>query len=131
MSGRTTDAEPAAEDLTQLRAPEEFRRAIVKDPYASIYRFDFDAARGPRPIPVENLPRGGDPVLVSGYYFDLDGQVINWYRAGDVFPKYAPGRGPGGRYFFLTDRRDATVADLLWIVLRAGWEGNVLDIHVL
>jgi hypothetical protein len=124
-------AAPAAEDLTQLRAPEEFRRAIVKDPYASIYRFDFDAARGQQPIPADSLPRGGEPVPASGFYFDVEGLVINWYRAGTLFPKYAPGRGPGGRFFFVTDRRDATVADLLWIALRAGWDGNVLDIHVL
>jgi hypothetical protein len=121
----------ASEDLTQLRAPEEFRRAIVKDPYASIYRFDFDAARGPQPIPIDSLPLGGEPVPRSGFYFDLDGPVINYYRAGMVFPRDAPGRGPGGHFLFVTDRRDATVADLLWIVLRAGWGGDVLDIHVL
>jgi len=132
MSGQPKDATAtAAEDLTQLHAPEEFRRAIVKDPYASIYRFDFDAARGPNPIQLDSLPRGGQAVPRSGFYFDLDGLVINYYRGGSLFPKYAPGRGPGGHFFFVTDRRDATVADLLWIVLRAGWGGNVMDLHVL
>jgi hypothetical protein len=119
-----------ADDLTQATAPEEFRRAITKDPYASIYRFDYDAARGAEPIDAAALPIGGDDVPRDGYYFDLDGVVVNYYRAGTLFPKYAPIAGAGGRYFFVTNNRNATTSDLLWIILRSGWQGNVLDIHV-
>jgi hypothetical protein len=119
-----------ADDLTQATAPEEFRRAITKDPFASTYRFDFDAARGSEPIDAATLPVGGDHVLRDGYYFDLDGVVVNYYRSGTIFPKYAPISGAGGRYFFVTNNRNATTSDLLWIILRSGWGGNVLDIHV-
>lgn len=129
MSRGTTDAS-ATEDLSQLRAPEEFRRAIVRDPFYNTFRFDFDAARGPSPIPESALIPGGDPVPRDGFYFDLDGETIDYYRKGDVFPKYSPGSEPGGRFFFLTDRRDATTSDLRYIVLRAGWEGDVREIHV-
>jgi hypothetical protein len=121
---------PRPDDLTQATAPEEFRRAITKDPYASIYRFDFDAARGTEPIDAAALPIGGDVAPRDGYYFDLDGVVVNYYRAGTILPKYAPISGAGGRYFFVTNNRNATTSDLLWIILRSGWEGNVLDIHV-
>lgn len=142
MSGRartrdkakpTAPGKPATEpvdELTQATAPEEFRRAITKDPYASIYRFDYDAARGAEPIDAAALPVGGDEVPRDGYYFDLDGVVVNFYRAGTIFPKYAPISGAGGRFFFVTNNRNATTSDLLWIILRRGWEGNVLDIHV-
>lgn len=119
-----------ADELAQLTAPEEFRRAIVKDPYASIYRFDFDAARGATPIDASTLPVGDDVVPRSGYYFDIDGLVVDYYRAGLRFPKLAAVDGAGGRFLFVTDRRDATISDLLWIILRRGWEGNVLEIHV-
>lgn len=121
---------PAAEDLSQLRAPEEFRRAIVRDPFYNTYRYDFDAARGHEPIPDSALIAGGEEVPRSGYYFDLDGPVVNFYSQGDRFPKYSPGSEPGGRFFFLTDRRDATTSDLRFMVLRAGWEGDVKDVHV-
>src|SRR4051794_13264911 len=79
-----SEATPDPNDLTQLRAPDEFRRAIVKDPYASIYRFDYDAVRGPNPIPDSATVAGGQPIPRSGYYFDLDGEVIDWYREGDI-----------------------------------------------
>ena len=125
-----TPSTPPADDLTQATAPEEFRRAITKDPYASIYRFDFDAARGTEPIAAGALPVGGVPVPHDGYYFDLDGVVVDYYRAGTIFPKYAPISGAGGRYFFVSNNRNATTSDLLWIILRRGWEGNVRDIHV-
>jgi hypothetical protein len=124
------DATPDPNDLTQLRAPEEFLRAVIKDPYASTYRFDFDAVRGAQPIPDSATTPGGSAVPRAGYYFDLDGMVIDWYRAGDVFPNLAPGTSDGGRFFFLTDRRDATTTDLRWILLRAGWEGNVRDVPI-
>jgi hypothetical protein len=123
-------ATPAADDLTQATAPEEFRRAITKDPYASIYRFDFDAARGTTPLPKDSLPVGGDAVPRDGYYFDVDGMVVNYYRGGTIFPKYAPISGAGGRYFFVTNNRNATTSDLLWILLRSGFDGNVLEIYV-
>ena len=127
---RTSAAEPPANDLSQATAPEEFRRAITKDPYASIYRFDHDAARGRTPIDPATLPRGGDSVPHDGYYFDLDGVVVDYYRSGAIFPKYAPSSGAGGRFFFVTNNRNATTSDLLWIILRSGWQGNVLDIFV-
>ena len=130
MSRGTSEA-AAVEDISQLRAPEEFRRAIVRDPFNSTYRYDFDAARGENPIPEAELVRGGAGVPRDGYYFDLDGPTINYYRGGDIFPKYSPGSEPGGRFFFLTDRRDATTSDLKYMVLRAGWGGDVKEIHVL
>jgi hypothetical protein len=123
-------AEPTqAVDLTQERAPEEFRRAIVKDPFASTYRFDYDAARG-GPLDLSRVLPGDSVVPRSGYYFDLDGEVIDWYREGNRFPYLAPAAGEGGRFLLVTDRRDATTSDLRWIVLRMGWEGDVREIHI-
>jgi hypothetical protein len=120
---------PELDELAQLKAPEEFRRAIVRDPYASIYRFDFDAVRG-GPIDPATLHAGGSVVPRNGYYFDLDGEVANLYRAGEVFPHLAPVSGAGGRFMFITDRRDATASDLRYIILRRGWGGNVKEIVI-
>jgi hypothetical protein len=120
---------PEVDELSQLRAPEEFRRAIVRDPYASIYRFDYDAVRG-GPIDPATVYAGGTIVPLDGYYFDLDGAVVAFYRAGDVFPHLAPVRGAGGEFIFVTDRRDATASDLRYIILRRGWGGNVKDIII-
>lgn len=130
MSQGTSQA-TTSEDLGQLRAPEEFRRAIVRDPFYNTFRFDFDAARGPNPIPESALVPGGSPVPRSGFYFDLDGPTVKYYREGEIFPKYSPGSEPGGRFFFLTDRLDATTSDLKYMVLRAGWEGDVKEVIVL
>lgn len=116
-------------DYAQLTAPEEFRRAIVKDPYASIYSFDFDAVRG-APLDPATLVAGGSIVKRSGYYFDIDGGVIDWYREGNAFPHRAPGAPGNGRFLFLTDRRSATTSDLRFIVLRLGWDGDVRVIHI-
>ncbi len=125
-------SEPAdAEDLSQIRAPEEFRRAIIRDPYSNRFRFDYDAARGETPIPESELAHGGEAVPRSGFYFDLDGPTIDYFRFGEIFPKYSPGSEPGGRFFYLTDRRDATTSDLKYTVLRAAWEGDVREIIVL
>jgi len=133
-TARTPDAKaeatPDPNDLTQLSAPDEFRRAIVKDPYASIYRFDYDAVRGENPIPDSATVAGGSAIPRSGYYFDLDGEVIDWYRQGDMFPNLAPNSGNGGRFYFVTDRRSATTSDLRWIVLRSGWGGDVRELHI-
>lgn len=117
------------DELAELSAPEEFRRAIVRDPYASIYRFDFDAARG-GPIDPNTLIPGGDAVPLSGYYVDVDGNTVRYYREGDVFPHLAPVAGHGGRFLFVTDRRNATTSDLRYIILRRGWPGDVRDIIV-
>lgn len=122
-------AAPKIDELSQLRAPEEFRRAIVRDPYASIFRFDFDAARG-GPIDPSTLYPGGSVVPLDGYYFDLDGEVAKLYHAGDRFPHLAPVSGAGGRYMFVTDRRDATASDLRFIILRRGWVGDVKNIVI-
>jgi hypothetical protein len=120
---------PVVDELAELRAPEEFRRAIVKDPYASIYRFDFDAVRG-GPIDPASLIPGGDVVPRSGYYFDLDGEVVDYYREGSNFPHLAPVSGAGGRFMFVTDRIDATTSDLRFIILRRGWDGDVKEIGI-
>jgi hypothetical protein len=115
---------PELDDISKLTAPEEFRRAIVRDPFASSYRFDFDAYRGAPPDP-SMLYRGRTEVPLSGYYLDLDGEVVNYYNAGTLFPHLAPGAGTGGRFLFLTDRRTATTSDLRFMALRRGWDGNV------
>jgi hypothetical protein len=128
QSGRQAADAPTA--LGDLTAPEEFRRAIVRDPFNNSFRFDFDAARGETPIDPARLLPGGSAVPHSGYYFDLDGPVIDYYRAGDIFPKHSPATDSGGRYFFLTDRRGATTSDLRYMVLRAGWPGDVREIHL-
>lgn len=127
MTGKT--AAPEIDELSQLRAPEEFRRAIVRDPYASIYRFDYDAVRGAAIDPA-TLYAGNSVVPTSGYYFDIDGEVAMWYRAGEVFPHLAPVSGAGGRFMFVTDRRDATASDLRFIILRRGWGGDVKNIII-
>lgn len=127
MSGNMTA--PEIDELSQLRAPEEFRRAIVRDPYASIYRFDYDAVRG-GPIEEASLYTGGSRVPLDGYYFDLDGEVVKYYREVDMFPHLAPVSGAGGRFMFVTDRRDATASDLRFIILRRGWGGDVKNIVI-
>jgi hypothetical protein len=120
---------PDIDDLSKLTAPEEFRRVITRDPFASTYRFDFDAYRG-GPIDPASLYAGGSVVPLSGYYFDLDGEVVNYYNEGERFPHLAPGSGSGGRFLFVTDRRNATTSDLRFIILRRGWEGNVRKLNV-
>jgi hypothetical protein len=127
MSG--TRARPVIDELSQETAPEEFKRAIVKDPFASTFRFDFDAARG-GPIDPATLMAGEARVPRSGFYFDLDGEVVDWYSEGEIFPHMGPVAGQGGRYLFVTDRRSATTSDLRWIVLRRGWDGDVKEIHI-
>jgi hypothetical protein len=129
MSGSPSGT--AAEEISQLRAPEEFRRAIVRDPFNSTFRYDFDAARGATPIPDSALIQGGAAVPRTGFYFDLDGPIVKYYRVGVEFPKFSPTQQPGGRFFFLTDRLDATTSDLKYMVLRAGWDGDVREIIVL
>ena len=127
MSG--TQAAPVIDELSQEKAPDEFKRAIVRDPFASTFRFDFDAMRG-GPIDASALYAGGTTVPLDGFYFDIDGEVVNWYHQGDRFPHISPVVGRGGRYLFITDRRNATTSDLRWIILRRGWEGDVKDVHV-
>ena len=127
MSG--TKAAPVIDELSQERAPEEFKRAIVRDPFASTFRFDFDATRG-GPIDADSLYQGGTTVLLDAFYFDIDGEVVDWYRKGDRFPHLSPVAGAGGRFLFITDRRNATTSDLRWIILRRGWEGDVKEVHV-
>jgi hypothetical protein len=127
MSG--TQAKPVIDDLSQEKAPDEFKRAIVSDPFANTFRFDFDAMRG-GPIDTGSLYAGGTTVPLSAFYFDIDGEVVNWYHEGDRFPHISPVVGRGGRYLFITDRRNATTSDLRWIILRRGWEGDVKDVHV-
>jgi hypothetical protein len=124
-----TVRKPVVDELAALTAPEEFRRATVKDPYASIYRFDFDAVRG-GPIDPASLYAGGTVVPLSGYYFDLDGDTVNYYREGTLFPHLAPVAGAGGRFMFVTDRRDATASDLRYIILRRGYPGDVKEIFI-
>jgi hypothetical protein len=127
MSG--TAKKPVIDELAALTAPEEFRRAIVKDPYASIYRFDFDAVRG-GPIDPASLYAGGTSVPLSGYYFDLDGDTVKYYYEGEIFPHLAPVAGAGGRFMFVTDRRDSTASDLRFIILRRGYSGDVKEIGI-
>lgn len=134
MSGSDGTSAPIAvaaspDELVQATAPEEFKRAILHDPYSGRFKFDYEAARG-GPINVDALPRGGQTVERAGYYFDLDGAVLDWYRAGDTFPALAPTRNSSGHFLFITDRRDATTSDLRWILLRRGWDGNVKDAHI-
>jgi hypothetical protein len=120
------------EELANETAPASFRQAIVRDPSARVHRLDQDALRGePSLIDPERCPRGGDPVPRDGYYLDLDGNVIKFYRAGTLFPKYGAVAGAGGRFFFITHRRDAAVSDLLYIALRAGYPGDVWSITVI
>ena len=127
MSG--TQAAPVIDELSQETAPEEFKRAIVRDPFASTFRFDFDAMRG-EAIDTGALYTGGTTVFLSAYYFDIDGKVVNWYHQSDRFPHLSPVAGAGGRYLFITDRRSATTSDLRWIILRRGWEGDVKEVHI-
>lgn len=127
MSG--TQAKPVIDELSQEKAPDEFKRAIVRDPFASTFRFDFDAMRG-GPIDTGSLYAGGTVVPLSAFYFDIDGEVVNWYNEGDRFPHISPVVGRGGRFLFITDRRNATTSDLRWIILRRGWEGDVKEVHV-
>lgn len=127
MSG--TQAAPVVDELSQEKAPAEFKRAIVRDPFASTFRFDFDAMRGD-PIDPGALYAGGTTVPLSAYYFDIDGEVVNWYHQGEPFPHISPVAGRGGRFLFITDRRDATTSDLRWIILRRGWEGDIKEVHI-
>jgi hypothetical protein len=128
MSG--TRAKPVVDELSQETAPDEFKRAIVRDPFASTFRFDFDAMRGD-PANENDLYPGGSTVPLSGFYFDYDGEVVNWYNEGDRFPHLSPVAGAGGRYQFITDRRNATTSDLRWIILRRGWGGgDIRDVHI-
>lgn len=134
MSGTDGTSRPVAvaadaDELAQATAPEEFKRAILHDPYSGRFKFDYEAARG-GPINVDALPQGGDTVSRAGYYFDLDGEVADWYRQGDRFPSMAPGSKSRGHFLYLTNRRDATTSDLRWILLRRGWGGNVKDAHI-
>ena len=83
-----------------------------------------------RPIHSDRVA-GGDPVPRDGYYLDLEGNVIDYYRAGRLFPKYGPVKDAGGRFFFLTDRTSAAISDLLYIALRAGYPGDIRSIEIL
>lgn len=116
------------EEEAALEAPATFRQAIVRDPSSGVYRFDQDSLRGETPILPEDCLLGGDPVPKSGYYLDLDGKFIDWHHEGDLFPKYGPVAGAGGKFFFVTDRRNAPKSDLLYIILRAGYQGNIKEI---
>lgn len=118
------------EEEAALEAPETFRQAIQRDPYAGIYKFDQNALRGDVPIRREDCLDGGTVVPKSGYYLDLDGSFIDYYKEGNVFPKYSPVAGAGGKFFFITDRRDATKSDLLYILLRVGYQGDIMKIAV-
>lgn len=124
----SADRKPQIDELATTTAPDEFKRAIVRDPYASIYRFDFDAFRGT--LDPALIFEGKTVVPLSGYYLDLDGAVIDYYQEGRLFPHLAPGSDDRGRFLFLTDRRDATTSDLRFIALRRGWENNVRDLHI-
>ncbi len=119
---------PEIDELAATTAPDEFKRAIVRDPYASIFRFDFDAFRGT--LDPSLIFEGKTVVPLSGYYLDLDGAVINYYPEGTLFPHLAPGSDSRGRFLFLTDRREATTSDLRFIALRRGWEDDVRNIHI-
>lgn len=118
----TTEEEAAQE------APVSFRQAIMKDPYAGIFKFDQNALRGDNPINPLDCPVGGDVVPKSGYWVDLDGKFIDYYHEGNLFPKYGPVAGAGGRFFFITDRRNATKSDMLYILLRAGYQGDIMKL---
>lgn len=118
----TTEEEAAQE------APATFRQAIMRDPYAGVFKFDQETLRGEVPIIPEDCPAGGEIVPKSGYWLDLDGKFIDYYKEGDLFPKYGPVAGAGGRFFFVTDRRNATKSDLLYIILRAGYQGNIMEL---
>jgi hypothetical protein len=118
----TTEEEAAQE------APATFRQAIMRDPYAGVFKFDQDSLRGEVPIVPEDCPTGGDPVPRSGFYLDLEGKVIDYYHEGNIFPKYGPVAGAGGRFFFVTDRRGVAESDLLYIILRAGYQGDIMEI---
>ena len=120
------------EELANLTAPDAFRLAIVRDPSARVHRLDQDAMRGdPSIIDASKCPAGGDPVPRDGYYLDLEGNVIDYYRAGTLFPKYGAVKGAGGRFFLLTDRTSAAISDLLYIALRAGYPGDIRSIEIL
>lgn len=123
-----TNRRPQIDELAGTTAPDEFKRAIVRDPYASIFRFDFDAFRGT--LDSSLIFEGKSVVPLSGYYLDLDGTVINYYQEGTLFPHLAPTSDKHGRFLFLTDRRDATTSDLRFIALRRGWEDDVRNIHI-
>lgn len=111
-----------------LEAPETFRQAIMRDPYAGVFKFDQDTFRGDVPIDPEQCLRGGTPVPKSGYWVDLDGRFINYYYEGDLFPKYSAVSGVGGRFFFITARRGAPKSDLLYILLRSGYPGDIKEL---
>jgi hypothetical protein len=128
MTGQLAIGAGVDEELAGAEAPESFRQAVMRDPSAGVYRFDQDALRGETSIDPSRCPTGGDPVPRDGYYLDLDGNVINYYREGDRFPKYGPVAGPGGHFFWLTGRPGVTVSDLLYIALRAGYQGDVHSI---
>lgn len=121
----TTEEEAAQE------APASFRAGITRDPYASIHKFDQNTLRGETPIILDDCPTGGDVVPKSGYWVDLEGKVINYYHEGNIFPKYGPVAGAGGRFFYVTGRRNATTSDMLYIILRAGYQGDIMELKTL
>lgn len=118
----TTEEEAAQE------APATFKQAIIRDPYSGVFRFDQETLRGETPINPEDCLTGGEVVPRSGYYLDLDGKYIDYHHEGNLFPKYSPVRGAGGHFFFVTDRRGVPISDLLYIILRAGYQGDILEI---
>ena len=118
------------EEEAALEAPATFRQAIMRDPYAGVFRFDQDTLRGEVPIDPDDCLPGGSPVPKSGYYLDLDGKFIDYHHEGNLFPKYSPVAGAGGKFFFITDRRSAAKSDLLYIILRAGYQGDIMEIAV-
>jgi hypothetical protein len=116
------------EEEAALEAPATFKQAIIRDPYSGVFRFDQETLRGEIPIDPADCLSGGDMVPKSGYYLDLEGKFIDYYREGNLFPKYSPVRGAGGKFFFITGRRDAPKSDLLYIILRAGYQGDIMEI---
>ncbi len=117
-----------SEEEAALQAPVTFKQAIMRDPYAGVFRFDQETLRGEVPINPADCLVGGDIVPKSGYYLDLDGKFIDYYHAGNEFPKYSPVAGAGGKFFFITNRRGVPKSDLLYIILRSGYQGDILEI---
>lgn len=119
-----------SEEEAAMEAPATFRQAIMRDPYSGLFRLDQDSLRGEPLIRPEDCLPGDSVVPKSGYYVDLDGKFIDWYHEGNRFPKYSPVAGAGGRFFFITSRRDAPTSDLLYILLRAGYPGDIMQVAV-